>query len=60
MFTSGKVSEMKARLNERRSQTNKKISERSDGITEEDEEEDYIDDDDDVVIYWFNQMDNEK
>ena len=51
MFTSGKVSEMKARLNERRSQTNKKISERSDGITEEDEEEDYIDDDDDVVIY---------
>jgi len=49
LFTSGKVSEMKARLNERRSQTSKKVSERSDGITEEDEEED--DDDEDVVIY---------
>merc|ERR1712001_314782 len=31
LFTSGKVSEMKARLNERRSQAIKKVSERSDG-----------------------------
>ena len=41
LFTSGKVSEMKARLNERRMN---KASERSDGITE--------DDDDDDVVYW--------
>ena len=46
LFTSGKVNEMKARLNERRSQTSKNVNERSDGITEEEE-----DDDDDVVIY---------
>jgi hypothetical protein len=45
LFTSGKVNEMKARLNERRSQTSKNVNERSDGITEEE------DDDDDVVIY---------
>ena len=41
LFPIGKVSEMKARLNERRNLN--KTSERSDGITEDD------DDDDDVV-----------
>ena len=41
LFPIGKVSEMKARLNERRNLN--KTSERSDGITEEE------DDDDDVV-----------
>merc|ERR1712223_332729 len=52
LFTSGKVSEMKARLNERRSQASKKASERSDGITEEEEdEEEEEDDDQDVVIF---------
>ena len=50
LFTSGKVSEMKARLNERRSQAIKKVSERSDGITEEEEDEEE-DDDQDVVIF---------
>ena len=43
LFTSGKVNEMKARLNERRMN---KTSERSDGITEDDDE-----DDEDVVLY---------
>ena len=38
LFTNGKVSEMRAKLNERRA----KGSERSDGITEDDDDEDVV------------------